>query len=104
MPVYALSVVAPVAAVTYAQVQARTCRFLGFAEREQILPRVGARYAEADGAMAAELALWSSRIERIAEELRRGAAAVAPTPNACRSCDLQGLCRIASAGEASDAD
>ena len=98
LPIYALSVVAPVTAVAYAQVQARLCRFTGVTERDNVLPRVRAGKGEAADGMVAMLAAWAVRIERIAAELRAGSALVAPTPAACRSCHLQGFCRIFEAG------
>jgi hypothetical protein len=104
LPIYALSVDAPVTAVTYAQIQARSCKFTGIADRDGVLPRVRAGRGESAGGMAAALALWSVRIERIAQELRRGSAQVAPLPAACRSCHLQGFCRISSVGGADGAD
>jgi hypothetical protein len=43
--------------------------------------------------------VWSRRIERIAGEFASGRAEVAPTLLACKSCDLQGLCRVPAALE-----
>jgi hypothetical protein len=43
------------------------------------------------------IALWSRRIEKLAQEFADGRAAVDPTLHACRSCHLHGLCRVPSA-------
>lgn len=95
LPLYALSVGEAVTAVAYARVSARECRFVGVAEREQILPKVDTRYLEGGSGMSGQLTLWSHRLAPIAAELARGAARVAPTHNACRSCAQQSFCRIA---------
>lgn len=95
LPLYALSVGDAVTAVAYARVSTRECRFVGVAEREQILPKVDARYLEGESGMSGQVALWSQRLVPIAVELARGVARVAPTRNACRSCSQQSFCRIA---------
>jgi hypothetical protein len=46
---------------------------------------------------------WSERIERIAHDFRTGRAAVDPIQTACRSCHLQGLCRVPSTMDLSEA-
>jgi RecB family exonuclease len=95
LPLYALSVGDAVTAVAYARVSTSECRFVGVAERAQILPKVDAKHLEGLNGMSAQLALWARRLALIAAELARGAAQVAPTKNACRSCSQQSFCRIA---------
>ena len=95
LPLYALSVGDAVTAVAYARVSTSECRFVGVAERAQILPKVDTRHLEGVSGMSGQLALWSHRLAPIAAELARGAAQVKPTKNACRSCSQQSFCRIA---------
>ena len=55
---------------------------------------------------AALIEVWSSRIERLAQDFAQGRAQVDPTVSACRTCSLEGLCRIPSTlplGERSEA-
>ena len=44
--------------------------------------------------LAALIQVWSQRIESLAADFAAGRAAVAPTPQACRTCRLHGLCRV----------
>ena len=49
------------------------------------------------GSLAALIEVWSGRIESLAADFAAGGAAVAPTLRACKSCSLQGLCRVPAA-------
>ena len=62
LPLYALSVGEAVTAVAYARASSRECRFVGVAERDQILPKVDARYLEGENGMSGQLGLWSQRL------------------------------------------
>jgi hypothetical protein len=43
--------------------------------------------------------VWSQRIESLAADSAAGPTAVAPTLRACKTCHLQGLCRVPAALE-----
>ncbi|HUX73915.1 MAG TPA: PD-(D/E)XK nuclease family protein [Steroidobacteraceae bacterium] len=103
LPMYALLQREDLVAVAYGQVNAAACRFVVESERDAVFdPRQRRSSLEEAPSLAALLGLWQSRIERLAEDFRAGHAAVAPTPRACRSCHLQGFCRIGI--DAEDAD
>jgi hypothetical protein len=48
--------------------------------------------------------VWSRRIALLADAFATGRAEVAPTPSACRSCSLQGFCRVPTVLQEPDAD
>jgi hypothetical protein len=48
---------------------------------------------------AALIGLWSRRVEALAAQFASGRAEVAPTLQACQTCDLHGLCRVPAAFE-----
>jgi ATP-dependent helicase/nuclease subunit B len=102
LPVYALLYPEALSAVAYARVNAAECRFVAEAERADILPGVRRSRLEGQASFAELIQLWSRRIERIAAEFAAGRAEVAPTLQACKSCDLQGLCRVPAALEEAD--
>lgn len=104
LPLYALSVRGFVAALAYARVNVKECRFFGLSERAHILPQVDSHSLEGSAGMAGQLSLWSARLAPIAAELKAGAARVDPVHYACRSCSLHAFCRIAghAGGELSD--
>jgi ATP-dependent helicase/nuclease subunit B len=103
LPMYALLRPQALMAVAYAKVNAADPKFIPEAERAAIFHANSRRTALEGQASFAELvALWSRRIERIAGEFAAGHAAVAPTAKACKSCDLQGLCRVPASLEAED--
>jgi probable DNA repair protein len=102
LPVYALLSPEALSAVAYARVNAAECRFVAEAERADILPGVRRSRLEGQASFAELIQLWSRRIERIAGEFAAGRAEVAPTLQACKSCDLQGLCRVPAALEEVD--
>jgi len=88
------------AAVAYGRVNAGECRFVAEAESKAIFsPRSQKSTLEGQASLAALLDVWSQRIEMLAADFAAGRAAVAPTVRACKSCRLQGLCRIPAALE-----
>jgi probable DNA repair protein len=101
LPLYAISLEAPLAAVLFGQVRKGDCRFIGVAEDPETAP--GARQAGGEEnedcggrAFAHLLQHWRSKLEALAGEIQSGHAAVAPrsAPESCRYCDLKPLCRI----------
>ena len=105
LPIYALLHPQALVAVAYAKVNAAEPGFVSESERREIFnPR--SRVSELEGMpnFAALVELWSRRVHRVAEEFVAGRAEVAPTLDACKSCDLQILCRVpASLEESEDA-
>jgi hypothetical protein len=92
-------------AVAYGQVNAADCRFIAESERAGVFgPRSDATTLEGTANFQALLALWRRRLEQLAADLGSGWAQVAPTPQACERCGLQGLCRIPGSGTGSDGD
>ena len=102
LPVYALLSPDALVAVAYAKVNAAECRFVAESERGEIFPRTRRSELEGMATFADLLQVWSRRIERIAGEFAAGRAEVAPTIEACKSCKLQGLCRVPAALEEAD--
>jgi ATP-dependent helicase/nuclease subunit B len=102
LPVYALLSPDALIAVAYAKVNAAECRFVAESERGEIFPRTRRSELEGMATFAELVQVWSRRIERIAGEFAAGRAEVAPTIEACKSCKLQGLCRVPAALEEAD--
>jgi probable DNA repair protein len=102
LPIYALLRPHALVAVAYAKVNAAESRFVTESERSNIFP--GSKRTKLEGmpSFADLAAVWSTRLERIAGEFSAGHAEVAPTIKACKSCHLQGLCRVPPAFEESD--
>jgi len=103
LPIYALLQPEALVAVAYARVNAADSGFIAEAERRDIF-KLGARSSPLEGMpnFAALVGLWAGRVERLAAAFASGRAEVAPTLKACRSCKLQGLCRVPAALEAAD--
>jgi probable DNA repair protein len=100
LPVYALLYADGLVAAAYGKVNARECGFVPESERPGVFaPGRKATQLEGAGSFAELLGLWSRRIEGFAGALAAGRAEVAPTPQACRRCDLHGFCRIANGHE-----
>jgi len=86
LPLYAAIILAqpeqpPVAAVAFAKVRLKECRFQGIAAAPDLLPGVDALAAHAEIASPLDpwhalLDSWKTRLESIADEIRRGEAAV----------------------------
>jgi len=96
LPIYALLHRSGLVAAAYGRVNAAECTFIVEAERDGIFPRKRASDLEGQPNLAALLDVWSLRVEKLAREFAEGNAAVDPTASACRSCRLQGLCRVPS--------
>jgi ATP-dependent helicase/nuclease subunit B len=100
LPIYALLLPKSLVAVAYAKVNAAEPGFVAESERREIFnPRSRSSQLEGMPSFAALVGVWSQRVERIAAEFVSGHAEVAPTMNACKTCDLQGLCRVPAALE-----
>ena len=100
LPIYALLRPEALVAVAYGHVNAADCSFVAEAERPAIFkPRGRETALEGMGSLAALIEAWSQRIDKLAADFAAGCAAVAPTVHACKSCRLQGLCRVPAALE-----
>ena len=102
LPVYALLSPQALVAVAYGKVNAAEQGFVAESERRDIFPRTRRSDLEGMATLAELIPVWSRRIERIAGEFAAGRAEVAPTIEACKSCKLQGLCRVPAALEEAD--
>ncbi len=95
LPIYALLLPQALVAVAYASVNASECSFVAEAERSGIFKRTSQRTRmEGMDSLAALMCVWLQRIEKLAAAFAAGRAAVDPTPKACESCRLHGLCRV----------
>ena len=95
LPLYALLQPHALVAVAYGKVNAADPGFLAETERRDVFKPAGkVTLLEEQASMAALLAIWSQRMEALAAAFVAGHAEVAPTARACRSCALQGLCRV----------
>jgi ATP-dependent helicase/nuclease subunit B len=95
LPLYAVLLPAALVGVAYGHVNAADCSFVAETERPRVFkPRGRETTLEGMGSLAALIAAWSQRIEKLAADFAAGRAAVAPTIQACKSCRLQGLCRV----------
>jgi RecB family exonuclease len=105
LPLYALLEPQALAAVAYAKVNAADPCFVAESERKDIF-RPGSRKTALEGqpSLAALVEVWSRRIASLADAFMTGRAEVAPTPSACRSCNLQGFCRVPTVLQEPDAD
>jgi ATP-dependent helicase/nuclease subunit B len=98
LPIYSLLHPEALVAVAYARVNAAVPGFTSESERREVFnPRSRMSQLEGMPDFAALVGVWSRRVERIAGEFVAGRAEVAPTLRACKTCDLQGLCRIPAA-------
>jgi probable DNA repair protein len=95
LPIYAQLFAQQLVAVAYGVVNAADLGFLAESERPALFePRQRRSKLEGLASFEELLAVWSTRIERLAAEFAAGRAEVAPTLQACASCHLQGLCRV----------
>jgi ATP-dependent helicase/nuclease subunit B len=102
LPIYALLRPEALVAVAYGRVNAGGCGFVAETERPSIFkPRRSSHRPktalEGMASLEALIEVWSLRIEKLAADFAAGWAAVAPTNRACRTCTLQGLCRVPAA-------
>ena len=111
MPLYAVTHLEPVAAVSFARLKrGKDFGFAGLAQSGDILPgtvafdqdRRAKRLIAGRQGQPGVMPLswdgifdnWRAVLENLANEFRRGAASVSPKPRACDQCDQHLLCRI----------
>jgi probable DNA repair protein len=101
LPLYATGMGSDrVDAVALVHVRPDGAKLQGVARSEGLLPGIGAfvdsKHVERFGEFDGLLAQWREWLERLAGEIRAGAAEVAPKqpPQTCRHCDLRALCRV----------
>ncbi len=101
LPLYAISLDEPVAAILFAQVRKGESRFIGIADDEAIAP--GVRTVKSDKRHAGDyasiedmLSQWRGQLEDLGKEIKSGYAAVSPANIrlSCRYCDFGPICRI----------
>jgi ATP-dependent helicase/nuclease subunit B len=103
LPIYALLKPQALVAVAYGKVNAADPGFLAETERRNVFKPGGkATLLEEQSSLAALIEIWSRRVEVLAAAFAAGHAEVAPTAVACRSCALQGLCRVPTVLQESD--
>jgi probable DNA repair protein len=95
LPFYGLLFPRDLIAVAYGRVNAAESRFVAECERDGVF-KPGRNKTSLEGApnLSALIEVWARRIQHIAAAFAAGRAEVAPTAEACRSCVLQGLCRV----------
>ena len=92
LPLYALTAGEEIAAIAFACLKRGKLGFTGEAETAGLLPGVP---AGADRPWAERLAAWRAVLTGLAQDYRKGCAAVRPaSEQACRYCDLHSLCRV----------
>ena len=103
LPLYAMNVQAPLAAVTLATIRTGEIGFTGIQEGD-VLGSAKQMKIERDS-LAEQRTHWTAALNRLATEFREGVARVDPLPRACSFCGLNALCRIHdySSPEAADA-
>ena len=103
LPLYAMNVRAPLAAVTLATIRTGETGFTGIQEDDVLGP--AKRMNIEHDSIAEQRIHWTAALNRLATEFREGAARVDPLPRACNFCGLDALCRIHdySTPEAADA-
>jgi len=104
LPLYAITLEDPLAGVLFARVRKGEVGFTGVSEEADIAPgvqipgdekKLGGEFASISELLEA----WRGKLERLAEEIRTGHAAVAPeSVETCRYCDLAPVCRISERG------
>ena len=101
LPLYAVSLNEPLAAILFGQVRKGEARFIGVADDDGIAP--GIRALENDSRQAREfvsiedlLPRWRAQLEALGNEVKSGYAAVSPADIrlSCRYCDFSSICRI----------
>lgn len=109
LPLYSISIDAPLAGIFFAQVRKGDVKYIGAAAGEGIVPGAGP-LVDAGGGMNGDdhltdlIAKWRVRLAAIADEIRKGHAPVAPvsTADTCRYCELGPFCRIGMVPESED--
>jgi probable DNA repair protein len=99
LPLYAVAVERPLAAVLFGQVVRGDARFRGVAAVDGVAPGVKPhdqhRYTRESASWEAMIAAWQSVLTRLAQDFRAGHAAVDPKDAAtCQYCECAPLCRV----------
>ncbi len=91
LPLYALNAKEPISAVAFAKLRTGEMRYMGFSDREDLVPGV-----KAAKDWEALLEGWKKELEALGAGFAAGDARVDPKEllNTCRYCDLQPLCRV----------
>ncbi len=91
LPLYALNAKEPISAVVFAKLRTGEMRYMGFSDREDLVPGV-----KAAKDWKALLEGWKKELEALGAGFAAGDARVDPKEllNTCRYCDLQPLCRV----------
>jgi ATP-dependent helicase/nuclease subunit B len=95
LPIYGLLFPQALIAVAYGRVNAADAYFVAECERDGVFkPGRNRTSLEGEPNLRALIEVWARRIDPLAAAFAAGCAEVAPTAEACRSCALQGLCRV----------
>lgn len=101
LPLYAISLNEPLAAVLFGQVRKGEARFIGIADDEAVAPGIRAveketRHAREYASIQDLLPQWRDQLETLGNEVKFGDAAVSPVSihSSCRYCDFTPICRI----------
>ncbi len=102
LPLYAMTEAGEVSAISYALMNNETQEFKGFADSEDLLPKVGLPYIRDPDNPRTKIPIpwdeainqWRNNLATLATEIRNGQAAVTPEENACLYCKLSPFCRI----------
>jgi ATP-dependent helicase/nuclease subunit B len=91
LPLYALNAKEDISAVAFAKLRTGEMRYMGFSDREDLVPGV-----KAAKDWKALLEGWRKELEALGSGFAAGDARVDPKEllNTCRYCDLQPLCRV----------
>ncbi len=91
LPLYALNAKEDISAVAFAKLRTGEMRYMGFSDREDLVPGV-----KAAKDWKALLEGWKKELEALGQGFAAGDARVDPKDllNTCRYCDLQPLCRV----------
>ncbi|MEP7364003.1 MAG: PD-(D/E)XK nuclease family protein [Acidobacteriota bacterium] len=101
IPLYAISVDQPIAALAFGQLKRSEVRFRGVADDAGILPKLKA----GDVPIAQRVEEWKDVLGGLAGQYRDGFAAVDPkSAKVCERCHLPALCRINEAPPRSEED
>jgi len=97
LPLYAITLPEPVAGILLAKIKIGEFELKGLVETEDIFPK-DKRFSSIklpEESWQDTLDEWKTNLNHLAREYKQGHVAVMPRDdNACRYCDLHGLCRI----------
>ncbi len=92
LPLYAVTTNEDVIAVAFASLKSGELGYKGQANADELFPKIK---ANKDYSWQQCLEDWQTALNRLAEDFKRGYAAVEPKDRrACEYCDLHGLCRF----------